>query len=101
MGHSKYYQDSPKQSKPQVERTLSVEEREEKVKELFAAMEEEVKEVRRKYMAQIRSVYGDGDGKEASKENKAWNSPVKKLRQKNKDANNKESKAVLESKMMF
>jgi hypothetical protein len=75
-----------KQSKCKEEKPISLEERETKAKQLFIQMEEEVKEVRRKYMAMIRGLYQANDSGDAVKENKAWNSPVKKLKDKNKDA---------------
>lgn len=45
-------------------------------------MEAEMKEVRRKYMERIRKLYTNGN----QKENKSWNSPVKKLKDRNSHA---------------
>jgi hypothetical protein len=37
-------------------------------------------------MTQIKSLYLENHPHESSKENKAWNSPVKKLKEKNREA---------------
>ena len=63
---------------------MTLEEREKRARALFLEMEEEVKEVRSRYMDRIKALYnGNNDGRQ-DKENKAWNSPVKKLKEKNR-----------------